>query len=110
MRTLATYIRTAFALRLALLVLLCASSVIAETPKLNIKLVHDSPLEHRAQEQLLRLAAQYDLKKYTLTRDINIEQGAVAHSSPVLTMNARFLPRPDAAPDQQQAAEDLMLS
>jgi hypothetical protein len=110
MRKPATNIRLAFALRLVLLLLLCAGSVTAETPKLNIKLVHDSPLEHRAQEQLLRLAAQYDLKKYTLTRDINIEQGAVAHSSPVLTMNARFLPRPDAGPEQQQTAEDLMLS
>ena len=84
-------------------------AVFAEAPKLNIKLVNDSPLEHKSQEQLLRLATQYDLKKFTVTRDINIEEHAVAHSSPVLTLNARFLPRPDA-PEQQQWADDLMLS
>jgi hypothetical protein len=88
---------------------ICASAC-AETPKLNIKLAHDSPLEQRAKAQVEHLAAQYDLKKYTLTKDINIEQGAIAHSSPVLTLNGRFVPRPDANAERQQFADDLMLS
>jgi hypothetical protein len=101
------------------------STAAAETPKLNITLAHEShadsapdstaapsPLEkeQQAKEQLERLAKQYDLKKYTITRDIIIEQGAIAHSSPVLTLNVRFLPRPNASVEQQQAADDLMLS
>jgi len=82
----------------------------AETPKLKIKLAQGSPIEQRAQQQLERLAAQYDLKKYTVTRDVVIEQGAVAHSSPVLTLNGRFVPRTDADAEHKQLADDLMLS
>jgi hypothetical protein len=92
------------------LLALCAAAVFAQTPKLNLKLAHDSELERRVQSQLERLAAQYDLKKYTLTRDINIEQGAIAHSYPMLTLNGRFLPRPNATDEQRQLADDLMLS
>src|SRR5207253_1540463 len=40
---------------------------------------------------------QYDLKKYTLTRDINIEQGAINHSAPLLTLNLRFTDNDDLA-------------
>src|SRR4051812_18884406 len=75
----------------ALLASILVTVASAETPRLNIKLVHDSPLERQSQDQLQRLATQYDLKKYTVTRQINIEQGAVAHSSPVLTLNGRFI-------------------
>jgi hypothetical protein len=82
----------------------------AETPRLNIKLVHDSPLEQAAKDQLERLAAQYDLKKYTITKDINIEQGAIPHSSPVLTLNGRFVPRADTTAEKRQFADDLQLS
>ena len=44
-----------------------------------------------------RLAKQYDLKEYTITRDILIERGAMNHSSPVLTLNLRFLDNDDLA-------------
>jgi len=37
------------------------------------------------------------LKKYTITRDIIIERGAINHSSPVLTLNLRFLDNDDLA-------------
>ena len=68
-----------------------------ETPKLNVKTKHGSPLEEQRKDQIERLAKQYDLKKYTLTRDINVEQGAMNHSSPVLTLNPRFLDNDDLA-------------
>ena len=44
-----------------------------------------------------RLAKQYDLKKYTVMRDILIERGAMNHSYPVLTLNLRFLDNNDLA-------------
>jgi hypothetical protein len=69
---------------------------LAQTPRLNIKLKHGSELEQKKKEQIERLAQQYDLKKFTITRDIIVEQGVRAHSSPVLTLNARFLDNDDA--------------
>jgi len=77
-----------------------AASAAAETPRLAIVLKHDSPLEQRKRDQLERIAAQYDLKKFTITRDIVIEQSAVAHSKPVLTLNGRFLDNDDLALSQ----------
>lgn len=70
------------------------------TPKLNLKTKSGTPCEERKKKQIERLAAEYDLTKYTLTRDILIEQGALAHSSPVLTLNCRFLENDDLALSQ----------
>src|SRR5438067_24350 len=77
--------------------LICSAPSVAETPKLNISLKHGTPAEQKKKEQLERLASQYDLKKYTLTRDINVEQGAINHSAPVLTLNLRFSDDDDLA-------------
>src|SRR5215510_5316855 len=81
---------------LAALILLPAIAQ-AQTPKLNIKLQHESPGEQRRKEQIERLATKYDLKKYTITRDILIDQQAINHSTPVLTQNLRFLDNDDLA-------------
>ena len=69
----------------------------AKTPKLNIKLEHNSPAEQKRKEQIERLAAQNDLEKYTITRDLVIDQQAINHSAPVLTQNLRFLDNDDRA-------------
>jgi hypothetical protein len=82
--------RAKLALSLAAALLL-ASLVAAETPKLNIRTKNGLPLEEQGKQQLERLAKQYDLSKYTITRDILIERGAVNHSRPVLTLNMHFL-------------------
>lgn len=69
----------------------------AQTPKLKIKTKNGLPGEEEAKEQLERLAKEYDLKKYTITRDILIEKGVIPHSHPVLTLNMRFLRNDDLA-------------
>jgi hypothetical protein len=69
----------------------------AETPKLNIRTKNGLPAEEQRKQQMERLASQYDLGKYTITRDIIIERGAINHSSPVLTLNLRFLDNDDLA-------------
>jgi hypothetical protein len=76
---------------------LAASLAPAQTPKLNIKTKHGFPMEEQRKEQMERLAKQYDLKKFTITRDILIERGAMNHSYPVLTLNLRFLDNDDLA-------------
>ena len=69
----------------------------AKTPRLEITLAHGSQLEQKRKEQIERLAAQYDLEKYTITRTIVIDQQAINHSAPVLTQNLRFLDNDDRA-------------
>jgi len=78
-------------------IVLLASALSAVTPKLNIKTAHGYPMEEQRKQQMERLAKQYDLSKYTITRDIVIERGAINHSSPVLTLNLRFLDNDDLA-------------
>jgi hypothetical protein len=82
--------RAKFALSLAA-VLLLTSLVVAETPKLKMRTNNGLPLDEHGKQQLERLAKQYDLNKFTMTRDILIERGAVNHSRPVLTLNMRVL-------------------
>ena len=79
------------------MLLMFSICVSAKTPKLNITLKHDSAGEQKRKEQIERLAEQYDLAKYTITRDIVIDQQAANHSSPVLTQNLRFLDNDDRA-------------
>ena len=69
----------------------------AQTPRLKIKTKHHDPQEEAKKRQIERLAQQYDLKKYTLTRDIVIERGVISHSHPTLTLNLRFLDNDDLA-------------
>ena len=83
--------------RLLFAILMLSVCVSANTPKLNITLKHDSAGEQKRKEQIERLAEQYDLAKYTITRDIVIDQQAMNHSSPVLTQNLRFLDNDDRA-------------
>jgi len=78
-------------------ILLLASALLAETPKLNIRTKNGLPGEEQRRQQMERLARQFDLSKYTITRDIIIERGAINHSSPVLTLNLRFLDNDDLA-------------
>jgi hypothetical protein len=80
-----------------IITLLLPLLVQAKTPKLEITLAHGSQLEQKRKEQIERLAAQYDLEKYTITRIIVIDEQAINHSLPVLTLNLRFLNNDDRA-------------
>ncbi|MGQ0762447.1 MAG: hypothetical protein ACT4OT_10605 [Acidobacteriota bacterium] len=75
--------------------LLLPAIMVAQTPELNIKLQHNSQREYLRRAQILDLAAKYDLKKYTITRNIVIDETAINHSYPVLTMNLRFYDNDD---------------
>lgn len=78
-------------------VLFVALAASAQTPKLKIKTKSGLPGEEQRKQQMERLAQQYDLKRYTITRDILIERGSVNHSHPTLTLNLRFLDNDDLA-------------
>jgi hypothetical protein len=80
-----------------IVIALLACALWAETPRLNIRTKNHLPGEEQRKQQMERLARKYDLGKYTITRDIIIERGAINHSSPVLTLNLRFLDNDDLA-------------
>jgi len=94
--------RMRFALQIAMKFLLFMILILpvlahAKTPKLNITLQHNSSGEQKRKEQIERLAEQYDMSRYTITRDIVVDEKAINHSSPVLTQNLRFLDNDDRA-------------
>ena len=66
-----------------------------DAPKITIELARGTPREQLTKETLEQLLATYDLKKYTFTRKIIIEQGAINHAFPALTLNAGFASSPD---------------
>jgi hypothetical protein len=61
----------------------------------TIQLAHNSAREQQAKAQLERLLGQYDVSKYIFTEII--EDRAIPHSHPVLTLNTRHLNDDDAA-------------
>lgn len=61
----------------------------------TIDLAHGTEREQRTKAQLEHVLASYDLAKYTFTRRVTIEERAVNHAFPVLTLNARFADSPD---------------
>lgn len=66
---------------------------------LNIRLAHDSADERATAAQLQRLNDAHDLARWTFTRDVVIDDDAIPHSHPVLTLHTRHL-----------MSDDLLLS
>jgi hypothetical protein len=83
------------ALALLLVVVAAPIPVAADTPTVLIELAHNTPREQLAKQTLEQVLASYDLKKFTFTRKVIIEQGAVNHAFPTLTLNAGFAASPD---------------
>jgi hypothetical protein len=74
---------------------LALTALTVQTPSVRIDLAHDSERERKTKGTLEQVLATYDLKKYTFTRRVVIEEGAINHALPVLTLNARFASSPD---------------
>lgn len=76
---------------LACAVLFClpAASASAGAPALEITLAHDSAAEHQTQAQLEGLLDRYDLSKWIVTDKLAIDQDAIPHSHPLLTLHTR---------------------
>ena len=61
----------------------------------SIQLAHRTPREMKTAQALKQILDTYDLHKYIFTRDIVIEERAMNHAFPVLTLNVRFADSPD---------------
>ena len=60
-------------------------------PKLDISLKSGSLAETQTRDQLQRLLKTYDLSKWIFTTSILIDEKAIPHSHPVLTLHTRHL-------------------
>lgn len=74
-----------------LLLVLAARGAAAAQGRIDITLKHNSAAELRTKEQLQRLLGAYDLAKWVFTRTIVIDEEAIPHSHPVLTLHTRHL-------------------
>jgi len=81
-------------LRPGLLILALGARAFAAGP-VSIELAHHTAREMRTAQALKQILSSYDLEKYLFTRDVVIEERAMNHAFPVLTLNARFADSPD---------------
>lgn len=75
---------------LTLLALFLTGEAFAQD-KIDISLAHGSRAEQQTKEQLQRLLAAYDLSKWIFTKSIVIDETAIPHSHPKLTLSTRHL-------------------
>ena len=64
---------------------------IAATESVEITLRNNTEAERQTRTQLKKLLAEYDLHGYTFTRHVVIDEHAIPHSHPVLTLHTRHL-------------------
>lgn len=76
---------------LAILLAAEGSASPGPTPAIEIKLAHGSPEEARTKDQLNRLLQHYPLTPWYFTRSIEIDEKAIPHSHPTLTLHTRHL-------------------
>jgi hypothetical protein len=62
----------------------------AGSRSVQIDLARNSEREQRTRARLEKLLASNNLREYIFTRNVVIDEGAVNHAFPVLTLNARF--------------------
>ena len=72
----------------------------AARPTVTINLAHGTDRERQTKALLEQVLESYDLSQYTFTRQVVIEERAINHAFPVLTLNVRFA----------QSADELLSS
>src|SRR5436309_15051543 len=62
---------------------------------IQIELAHGSAAEVRTADQLQRLLERFNVEPWLFTRRVMIDERAIPHSHPVLTLHTRHLDRDD---------------
>src|SRR4029453_4226643 len=75
---------------LTLIILLLGITTYAQD-KIEISLKNSSREESQTKDQLQRLLRTYDLSKWVFTKSILIDERAIPHSHPILTLHTRHL-------------------
>ncbi|HKB13247.1 MAG TPA: hypothetical protein VKD69_21430 [Vicinamibacterales bacterium] len=74
-----------------MLLILSVPTAVRGQAGLEIALKQGSVPEAQTKEQLLRLLKTYDVSRWIFTKSIVIDERAIPHSHPVLTLHARHL-------------------
>jgi hypothetical protein len=82
--------------RAAISIIAILTAALFSTPRLladtvQIQTAHHSAREQQEKQELEQLLKKYDVKKYTFTNTVIIEERAMNHAFPVLTLNVHFL-------------------
>ena len=72
------------------LVALVGSMIVAVQQPITVKTMHATRAEERTKAQLERVLKAFDLKKWTFTHDIVIDEQSLPHSHPVLSLNTDY--------------------
>ncbi len=59
--------------------------------QLDVRLAHERAREVATRDQLLRIVSSHDVSRWIFTRCVFIDQSAIPHSHPVLTLHTRHL-------------------
>src|SRR4029434_5382033 len=73
------------------LIFLLTSITSYSQDKIEISLKNSSRDESQTRDQLLRLLKMYDMSKWIFTKEILIDEKAIPHSHPILTLHTRHL-------------------
>lgn len=79
----------------ALAAVLLMPSIDAQQVRLSIVTVHESASELETRAQLERLMSQYKLVPWQFTNQVVIDDRAIPHSHPILTLHTRHLHQDD---------------
>lgn len=88
--------RRSFRAAVLLLLLMMAPATLFAAPPITIQLAHMSMAEFLERAELMQLLKKYDLIKFTFTDRVIINEYAVNHSFPVITLNVVWRSSPDA--------------
>ena len=69
----------------------CHATAAMPSESVRISLSHDSATERETEDQLRRILNQYDLSGWIYTTEIMIDDNAIPHSDPILTLHTRHL-------------------
>lgn len=83
--------RTTMSTALTLVALLLSAHSAFAADAIDIQTSHHSARELQEKVELEQLLKKYDVSKYTFTRTVVIEERAMNHAFPVLTLNVHFL-------------------
>lgn len=70
---------------------LCLGAQLFGQSSLDIRLENNTPSEQQTRDQLQRLMREYDLTPFIFTQSILIDEKAIPHSHPILTLHTRHL-------------------
>src|SRR5580704_4429577 len=68
-----------------------ANAALGASPHVSLTLKHGDAMERATQSQLERLLARYDLSPWIFTSSVLIDEDAIPHSHPILTLHTRHL-------------------